>query len=162
MSVSFKEQEGDGGLARRERRRERRRRRRAAQDEGAPPKPVAIIDLARSPFRELTPSPERVIVLSDEEAPPQEPAAPAPPAPAAPAGPQTPPPDPQPAAPTAEEGTSNSNVIQTVHYPIASINTNLHLKLFKITLICCGLLVSLNNRIQLVFIYVVWLQIQMF
>lgn len=47
---------------RREKRRERRRRRKAdAEAEAA--RPVAIIDLERSPFRELTPSPRNVIVL---------------------------------------------------------------------------------------------------
>lgn len=69
---------------------EGRRRRRPRRDLVA--KPVAIIDLDRSPFREITPSPENVIVLSDSS--------PSPPAP----GPKTPPtpvaPDPPP--PTVE------------------------------------------------------------
>ncbi|CAH2085107.1 unnamed protein product [Euphydryas editha] len=110
VSVSFKEQErGEDGdrRRRRESRRDRRRRRRAAAaPEIEVAKPVAIIDLDRSPFRELTPSPKNVIVLSDSDhgereggeasAPP--PAAPEPaPEPAPPAlGPKTPP---EPAAP---------------------------------------------------------------
>ncbi|XP_050348273.1 PHD and RING finger domain-containing protein 1 isoform X2 [Nymphalis io] len=120
VSVSFKEQErGEEGdrRRRRETRRDRRRRRRAA----VPPevevaKPVAIIDLERSPFRELTPSPKNVIVLSDsdpgerEGAEPgvQPPPAPEPaPEPAPPAlGPKTPPEPtvPEPAAPEPVEG----------------------------------------------------------
>ncbi|CAG9788002.1 unnamed protein product [Diatraea saccharalis] len=70
VSVSFKEQERAGGSpgrrARRARRQERRRRRRLQRQE-AEARPVAIIDLERSPFRELTPSPRNVIVLSDTE-----------------------------------------------------------------------------------------------
>nr|XP_034829405.1 PHD and RING finger domain-containing protein 1-like [Maniola hyperantus] len=98
VSVSFKEQERSEEGARRRRRdsrRERRRRRRrlaAAPDDA--PKPVAIIDLERSPFRELTPSPKNVIVLSDSEPGEREPAAP--PAPAPPPEPASP----APAAPT--------------------------------------------------------------
>ncbi|XP_075975646.1 uncharacterized protein LOC142976245 isoform X2 [Anticarsia gemmatalis] len=102
VSVSFKEQERAEGEDRRERRRERRRRRRraAAPDADAvAAKPVAIIDLERSPFRELTPSPRNVIVLlSDDDAGEKEAAGPGPagPAPGAePAhgavGPKTPP-----------------------------------------------------------------------
>ncbi|OWR53296.1 hypothetical protein KGM_209988 [Danaus plexippus plexippus] len=71
VSVSFKEQErGEESERRRRRetRRERRRRRRAAVPlEVEVAKPVAIIDLDRSPFRELTPSPKNVIVLSDSD-----------------------------------------------------------------------------------------------
>lgn len=71
VSVSFKDQERpEEEEERRERRRERRRRRRkgaAADADTAAVKPVAIIDLERSPFRELTPSPKNVIVLSDSE-----------------------------------------------------------------------------------------------
>ncbi|XP_059045610.1 PHD and RING finger domain-containing protein 1-like [Achroia grisella] len=95
VSVSFKEQErerdeGAQRLERRERRRERRRRRRRrAEPEPEAARPVAIIDLERSPFRELTPSPRNVIVLSDSERGEEEPA-PAPPPDAA-AGPKTPP-----------------------------------------------------------------------
>ncbi|XP_045769357.1 PHD and RING finger domain-containing protein 1 isoform X2 [Maniola jurtina] len=100
VSVSFKEQErGEEGARRRRRdsRRERRRRRRLAAAPDDAPKPVAIIDLERSPFRELTPSPRNVIVLSDSEPgePPAAPPAPAPP-PEPAAGPKTPP---EPAAP---------------------------------------------------------------
>lgn len=111
VSVSFKEQERtEGEEERRERRRERRRRRKraAAPDaDTAGVKPVAIIDLERSPFRELTPSPRNVIVLlSDEEAAEKEASA-AGAADAAPAadtvhgavGPKTPP---EPAAATSE------------------------------------------------------------
>ncbi|CAG9562281.1 unnamed protein product [Danaus chrysippus] len=118
VSVSFKEQErGEESERRRRRetRRERRRRRRAA----VPPevevaKPVAIIDLDRSPFRELTPSPKNVIVLSDsdhgereagEEKPPVEEV----PAEAPTLGPKTPPeplaPEPAAAAPPEREHT---------------------------------------------------------
>lgn len=109
VSVSFKEQErGEAGERRRRResRRDRRRRRRAAAPELEVAKPVAIIDLDRSPFRELTPSPKNVIVLSDSdhgereagEASAAPAAAPEPaPEPAPPAlGPKTPP---EPAAP---------------------------------------------------------------
>ncbi|KAJ0183051.1 hypothetical protein K1T71_001027 [Dendrolimus kikuchii] len=70
VSVSFKDQERLEGEQRKERRREKRRRRRRAPAGDADTnaaKPVAIIDLERSPFRELTPSPKNVIVLSDSE-----------------------------------------------------------------------------------------------
>lgn len=90
VSVSFKEQERAEGIGRRERRKERRRRRRrTAAEPDVGPKPVAIIDLERSPFRELTPSPKNVIVLSDDDVP-ASPAAPEP-APALAQGPKTPP-----------------------------------------------------------------------
>ncbi|KAG6460234.1 hypothetical protein O3G_MSEX011847 [Manduca sexta] len=99
VSVSFKEQERDGDDDRRERRRERRRRRKRApapEPETGAARPVAIIDLERSPFRELTPSPRNVIVLSDSE-PGEREGGPAPePAPSEPVGPKTPP---EPAAP---------------------------------------------------------------
>ncbi|KAJ8716394.1 hypothetical protein PYW07_003021 [Mythimna separata] len=102
VSVSFKEQERGDGESRRSRRRERRRRRKlaAAAPAGDAPRPVAIIDLERSPFRELTPSPRNVIVLSDSEPGDKEAAAPAPapepeaaaaPAPDEARGPLTPP-----------------------------------------------------------------------
>nr|XP_026501798.1 PHD and RING finger domain-containing protein 1 isoform X1 [Vanessa tameamea]XP_026501799.1 PHD and RING finger domain-containing protein 1 isoform X1 [Vanessa tameamea]XP_026501800.1 PHD and RING finger domain-containing protein 1 isoform X1 [Vanessa tameamea] len=119
VSVSFKEQErGEEGdrRRRRETRRDRRRRRRAAvAPEVEVAKPVAIIDLERSPFRELTPSPKNVIVLSDSDhgeregaeagAPPAPEPEPAP-EPAPPAlGPKTPPEPtvPEPAAPEPPE-----------------------------------------------------------
>ncbi|XP_041980354.1 PHD and RING finger domain-containing protein 1 [Aricia agestis] len=126
VSVSFKEQERgvDGERRKRKEARRTRRKRRRAPAETDAAKPVAIIDLERSPFRELTPSPKNVIVLSDSDpgerelaapaAAPPAPAAP-PPAPAEPAlGPQTPPepaapppePAPAPAPPDAEEGGS--------------------------------------------------------
>ncbi|CAK1541956.1 unnamed protein product [Leptosia nina] len=72
VSVSFKDQER-GDESERRRRRESKRERRRRRCNNAPVtvaetvKPVAIIDLERSPFRELTPSPKNVIVLSDSE-----------------------------------------------------------------------------------------------
>ncbi|KAJ8723581.1 hypothetical protein PYW08_003493 [Mythimna loreyi] len=95
VSVSFKEQERASGDERRVRRRSRRRRRKLGLAAAAAdaPRPVAIIDLERSPFRELTPSPRNVIVLSDSS-PGAASAAPAPapePRAASPAGPLTPP-----------------------------------------------------------------------
>ncbi|XP_026736700.1 PHD and RING finger domain-containing protein 1-like [Trichoplusia ni] len=108
VSVSFKEQElAEDDDERRERRRERRRRRRrtaAPEPDAAAPRPVAIIDLERSPFRELTPSPRNVIVLSDSEPGEKETSSaagggPAPaPEPAHAVGPKTPP---SPGAPAA-------------------------------------------------------------
>ncbi|KAG7298923.1 hypothetical protein JYU34_017381 [Plutella xylostella] len=101
VSVSFADQEPAAKRKRRGARKEKRRAAAAAPEPAA--KPVAIIDLERSPFRELTPSPKNVIVLSDSEhsqagaePPAPAPAAPAaPPAPAPPAaplaGPKTPP-----------------------------------------------------------------------
>ncbi|XP_063362832.1 PHD and RING finger domain-containing protein 1-like [Cydia amplana] len=102
VSVSFAEQQKTAGPAERrkhrEARREKRKRRRIAPAEDTA-KPVAIIDLERSPFRELTPSPKNVIVLSDSDHGEKEPAVQKEPepAPAAPAfvlgavGPKTPP-----------------------------------------------------------------------
>ncbi|KAL0830248.1 hypothetical protein ABMA28_002459 [Loxostege sticticalis] len=100
VSVSFKDQDrprADSSPLRRERREKRRerRRRRKADAEAEAARPVAIIDLERSPFRELTPSPRNVIVLSDSdhggnEAAPKEREKPSEPAPAA-SGPRTPP-----------------------------------------------------------------------
>lgn len=96
VSVSFND---EAAAVRRERR--ARRRRRPVEDAA---KPVAIIDLERSPFREITPSPKNVIVLSDSdhaERPEARPAAPPEPSPTPelppPAGPKTPPePEPPP------------------------------------------------------------------
>lgn len=115
VSVSFKEQERAEDDERRSRRRSRRRRRRRAaapDSDAAAPRPVAIIDLERSPFRELTPSPRNVIVLSDSEPGEKEaeraPGA-GPPAPVEAVGPKTPPspgrsaPEPAPEAGEAEE-----------------------------------------------------------
>ncbi|KAK9879327.1 hypothetical protein WA026_004179 [Henosepilachna vigintioctopunctata] len=48
-------------------RRKRSLRRKKKNQELSGIKPVAIIDLDRSPFRELTPSPKDIIILSDEE-----------------------------------------------------------------------------------------------
>ncbi|KAL3279022.1 hypothetical protein HHI36_016537 [Cryptolaemus montrouzieri] len=48
-------------------RRKRSVRRKKKNQELSGIKPVAIIDLERSPFRELTPSPKDIIILSDEE-----------------------------------------------------------------------------------------------
>ncbi|XP_060801312.1 PHD and RING finger domain-containing protein 1 isoform X2 [Amyelois transitella] len=119
VSVSFKDQDRPRSemsaerQRRRERRRDKKRRKRQQQqqqqqqqDQPAP-RPVAIIDLERSPFRELTPEARDVIVLSDSDhgkettekevaAPPPAPAPEAAPA----AGPKTPP-DPGPAAAAA-------------------------------------------------------------
>ncbi|CAH4037870.1 unnamed protein product [Pieris brassicae] len=71
VSVSFKDQERGEDNERRRRRENKRdrrhRRRNAAPIDTEAIKPVAIIDLERSPFRELTPSPKNVIVLSDSE-----------------------------------------------------------------------------------------------
>lgn len=71
VSVSFKDQERDEQGEKRKRRetkKEKRKRKRAAvPPEAETAKPVAIIDLERSPFRELTPSPKNVIVLSDSD-----------------------------------------------------------------------------------------------
>ncbi|XP_063621933.1 PHD and RING finger domain-containing protein 1 [Cydia splendana] len=103
VSVSFAEQQKTAGPAERrkhrEARREKRKRRRTAPVTDDNAKPVAIIDLERSPFRELTPSPKNVIVLSDSDHGEKEPAVQKEPepAPAAPAfalgavGPKTPP-----------------------------------------------------------------------
>ncbi|KPJ03744.1 PHD and RING finger domain-containing protein 1 [Papilio xuthus] len=71
VSVSFKDQERDEQGEKRKRRetkREKRKRKRTTvPPEAETAKPVAIIDLERSPFRELTPSPKNVIVLSDSD-----------------------------------------------------------------------------------------------
>lgn len=93
VSVSFKDQDRVVDDDKRERRRERRRRKRktAAPEPEVGVRPVAIIDLERSPFRELTPSPRDVIVLSDSDPGEREPA-PAPEVAAPePVGPKTPP-----------------------------------------------------------------------
>lgn len=102
VSVSFKDQDRprDAGEKRkhRESKREKRRKRRRAVTASADAdtnKPVAIIDLERSPFREITPSPKNVIVLSDSEhgepEPRAAPAAAAEPEPFSGGGPKTPP-----------------------------------------------------------------------
>lgn len=74
VSVSFKDQERPRDAAdkrkHRDSKREKRRKRRraaAAPADAEAGKPVAIIDLERSPFREITPSPKNVIVLSDSD-----------------------------------------------------------------------------------------------
>ncbi|CAH0683401.1 unnamed protein product [Spodoptera exigua] len=115
VSVSFKEQERAEDDERRSRRRSRRRRKRRAtapDSDAAAPRPVAIIDLERSPFRELTPSPRNVIVLSDSEPGEKEAeraAGAGPPAPVEAVGPKTPPspgrsaPEPAPEQGEAEE-----------------------------------------------------------
>ncbi|GBP47255.1 PHD and RING finger domain-containing protein 1 [Eumeta japonica] len=48
-------------------RREKKRKKGTTATDAANTKPVAIIDLERSPFREITPSPKNVIVLSDSD-----------------------------------------------------------------------------------------------
>ncbi|CAG4928640.1 unnamed protein product [Colias eurytheme] len=127
VSVSFKDQqrgEEEERRRRRESKRDRRRRRRnPPPPEAETAKPVAIIDLDRSPFRELTPSPKNVIVLSDSE-PGEKDAAEAPAAAPAPApalapaephaaGPKTPP------EPSAEGGGPPVAAVAAVPAPAA-------------------------------------------